>query len=164
MSAVAGPMPWPSDWRPGESAKDLRFAQRLVEETMTPYWRKRRMMFSRQLFREQWARLETAIVMQEGENAGLIAWDAIDGVHYLRELHLIERWRGQGLGSRVLFAWMAREEALGAHAMRLKVFEENPARRLYEKAGFQVMQSSGEISGLLSMERLCRRAGVRHSC
>lgn len=163
MKAFAGHLPWPAEWRPGEGVEDLRFAQRLVEETMSPYWRKRRMMFSRQLFREQWVRLDTAIVMQRGENAGLIAWDAIDGVHYLRELHLTERFRGQGLGSRVLFAWLAREEARGAHAMRLKVFEENPARRLYEKAGFQVMQSSGEISGLLSMERPCRRADARHS-
>lgn len=159
MSAVIGELPWPYDWRPGEGAEDLRFAQKLVEETMSPYWQKRRMMFSRQLFREQWVRLETAIIMQAGERAGLIAWDASDGVHHLRELHLTERFRGQGLGSRALFTWIDREEGLGARSMRLKVFEENPARRLYEKAGFQMIQGSGEISGLLIMERLCKGAG-----
>ncbi|MFC0269283.1 GNAT family N-acetyltransferase [Kushneria aurantia] len=153
MSAVTSQPEWPADWREGNNRGDLRFAQRLVEETMSPYWQKRRMMFSRRLFREQWLRLETAIVIREGRDVGLIAWDSVEDIHYLRELHLVDGWRGRGVGDRVLREWIARQEALGASRMRLKVFAENPARRLYERVGFEVVQNSGEVSGLLGMER-----------
>lgn len=153
MSAVTSQPQWPLDWRPGNHTDDLRFAQQLVEETMSPYWQKRRMVFSRQLFKEQWVRLETAIVMRHEQRAGLIAWDSEGSIHYLRELHLVAPWRGQGIGADVLNNWIARQEALGAEKMRLKVFAENPARRLYERMGFRAMPNSGDISGLLNMER-----------
>lgn len=153
MSAVTSQPQWPLDWRPGNHTDDLRFAQQLVEETMSPYWQKRRMVFSRQLFRDQWVRLETAIIMRDDRKAGLIAWDVIEGIHHLRELHMAAPWRGQGIGSQVLANWIARQEALGARKMRLKVFAENPARRLYERMGFQPMKNASDISGLLNMER-----------
>ncbi|ARS53699.1 GNAT family N-acetyltransferase [Kushneria konosiri] len=153
MSAVTSQLQWPLDWRPGNHTDDLRFAQQLVEETMSPYWQKRRMVFSRQLFRDQWVRLETAIVMRDDRKAGLIAWDVMEGIHHLRELHMAAPWRGQGIGSQVLANWIARQEALGARKMRLKVFAENPARRLYERMGFQPMKNASDISGLLNMER-----------
>ncbi|WP_445618992.1 GNAT family N-acetyltransferase [Kushneria sp. Sum13] len=153
MSAVTSQPPWPLDWRPGNHTDDLRFAQQLVEETMSPYWQKRRMVFSRQLFREQWVRLETAIIMRNEQRAGLIAWDVEEGIHHLRELHLTAPWRGRGIGGEVLIRWIERQEALGATRMRLKVFAENPARRLYERMGFQPMTNSSDISGLLHMER-----------
>ena len=153
MSAVTSQPQWPLDWRPGNHTDDLRFAQQLVEETMSPYWQKRRMVFSRQLFRDQWVRLETAIIMRNDRKAGLIAWDVMEGIHHLRELHMAAPWRGQGIGSQVLANWIARQEALGARKMRLKVFAENPARRLYERMGFQPMKNASDISGLLNMER-----------
>ncbi|WP_438767732.1 GNAT family N-acetyltransferase [Kushneria sp. TE3] len=153
MNAVTSQPQWPQDWRPGNHTDDLRFAQQLVEETMSPYWQKRRMVFSRQLFKDQWVRLETAIILRNEQRAGLIAWDVVDNIHYLRELHLTAPWRGQGIGAGVLANWIARQESLGARKMRLKVFAENPARRLYERMGFQPMSNAGDISGLLNMER-----------
>ncbi|QEL10773.1 GNAT family N-acetyltransferase [Kushneria phosphatilytica] len=142
---------WPDYWRPATSEADARFAQRLVESTMAPYWRARQMVFSKQLFRQQWRRIEKAILVQQGEAVGLIAWDAHEDIHHLRELHLIECWRGRGLGKRTLEDWIVRQRSLGARTFRLKVFADNPARRLYERVGFRPAYQSSDISGLMGM-------------
>lgn len=57
------------------------------------------------------------------------------GVHQVVSMWVAPEARGQGVGSLVLDDVVAAAKAVGAR-VRLQVAEGNPARRLYERAGF----------------------------
>lgn len=145
-------MALPHGWRWADRDGDVEFARDLIRQTMTPYWRRRGMVFNTTLFMRQWVKLNAAIIECDGSAAGVVAWENIREVAYLRELHLIEAFRGNGLGTRILHDWMAMQRAQGARTMRLKVFADNPARHLYERVGFLHTKSYDDIEGLLGMQ------------
>ena len=69
---------------------------------------------------------------------------------YIRELHVIEAFRGQGAGSWAIdqvFAMACKERR---PALRLTVFENNPAQALYERKGLKVV---GTDECFLRMQR-----------
>jgi ribosomal protein S18 acetylase RimI-like enzyme len=57
---------------------------------------------------------------------------------YLTEIWIDEARRGHGAGTAALDALMAELRARDVRALHLQVRPENPARRLYERAGFEV--------------------------
>jgi GNAT superfamily N-acetyltransferase len=56
--------------------------------------------------------------------------------------------RGRGIGSRLLEALVVSARAQRHEALSLSVEPDNPARRLYERCGFQVV---GAVDGSLTM-------------
>jgi GNAT superfamily N-acetyltransferase len=58
---------------------------------------------------------------------------------WLTELYIDDDARGRGAGSFALAALEPALRALGVHAYHLQVRADNPAKRLYERAGFQVV-------------------------
>jgi ribosomal protein S18 acetylase RimI-like enzyme len=56
---------------------------------------------------------------------------------FLDELYLRPAARGHGLGARVLDALATELAALGVVALHLEVMPDNPANRLYARAGFK---------------------------
>ncbi|MCM5703574.1 GNAT family N-acetyltransferase [Larsenimonas salina] len=142
---------WPAYWRAATHPADAEFACALVNQTMSPYWRMRHMAFSRRKFMDLWPKMEAAIIQYSGPRDGFIGWDIQGRVGYLREFHLIEACRGQGLGGRVLDDWIALQRGGPATSVELKVFENNPARRLYERAGFHFRRYFDDRTGLIEM-------------
>lgn len=62
-------------------------------------------------------------------------------------------WRGQGVGSQLLEQLITAAEAADIATLSLSVAAANPARRLYERAGFRhVTQSQGSITMILHKE------------
>ncbi|MCM2130555.1 GNAT family N-acetyltransferase [Larsenimonas rhizosphaerae] len=142
---------WPAYWREAVSPEDAEFACSLVNHTMTPYWRQRRMAFSRRKFMQLWPEMQACIIEFHGRQDGFIGWDLQGEISHLRELHLVDGLRGTGLGTRILRDWMALQWNSGAKEARLKVFEDNPARRLYYRMGFRVSHYFEDDTGLLGM-------------
>jgi ribosomal protein S18 acetylase RimI-like enzyme len=58
-------------------------------------------------------------------------------------------FRGRHLGELLLGALSARAAAAGERALSLSVARENPARRLYLRAGFEVVSEDGDSSTML---------------
>lgn len=58
-------------------------------------------------------------------------------------LAVVEAWRGRGVGTRLLGALMDAARAAGTRQISLSVAPANPARRLYERAGFSKVGESG---------------------
>jgi len=69
--------------------------------------------------------------------AGFCAfWRVAEQIH-INNLAVLPELRGQGLGTQLLEAIIAEAEHLGADMLTLEVRQSNePARRLYERAGF----------------------------
>ena len=58
-------------------------------------------------------------------------------------LAVVAAWRGQGVGTRLLRPLMGGARKAGTQQVSLSVAPANPARRLYERAGFAKVGESG---------------------
>lgn len=111
-------------------------------------WRPRRVALAlRRLLRD--ARLGAVIVAEERTTGALTGY-IVATLNYdlefagpdafVTELFVTPENRGRGLGRRLLAAMTTRMRAVGAGALHLLVRPENQsARRLYERAGFQIV-------------------------
>ena len=88
------------------------------------------------LFREGYKQGQTQIISVDGRVVGFIQMVDFPDRLYLRQIHLIDGFRGRGIGSMLIGAELKR----GADSDRpvtLDVMHGNPARRLYVKLGFE---------------------------
>jgi len=81
------------------------------------------------------------VVRYGGQDAGalLLTMHPEIGCWELLYMGVVPRWRGHGLGERIIDEALLRTSTAGANLLLLSVDANNlPARRLYERAGFQV--------------------------
>jgi len=87
-------------------------------------------------FERQWHVAEVRIITMSGEDIGWLQTKTSDSTLFLGQLYLSAHMQRQGIGTRVL--QMLIEEARRAgKPITLGVVKINPARRLYERLGFQ---------------------------
>jgi GNAT superfamily N-acetyltransferase len=85
---------------------------------------------------------ERLVIEREGERIGRIYVDTARAEVRLMEVTLLPRWRGRGIGTLLLDALLGYADALRLPAS-LHVEPFNPARRMYERAGFAVEETRG---------------------
>lgn len=87
---------------------------------------------------EQWTRsLGRMVVLErEGRVIGYSFWEVTDGEAVLASIHVATEHRGKGLGTVLLNQYINDAKAKGFQTLALGVKPENPARILYERAGF----------------------------
>ncbi|WP_248916375.1 GNAT family N-acetyltransferase [Pseudomonas moorei] len=125
------------------TAGDLDFARDLTRSNMLRYYIRYDLLWQDEAFDVAWAGRENRIIMHDDSRVGFVSLSRDARALYIRELHIVETHRGQGAGSWVIdqvFA-MARQER--RPALRLTVFENNPARTLYERKGLHVVGTDG---------------------
>lgn len=96
-----------------------------------------------------WAVTAPSLIRRQvdGECVGLVATVGADRVGLaelmlgevpeLRNVHVLEAWRGRGVGTAILAA--AERSAAGSGTLQLAVADDNPrARSLYERLGFML--------------------------
>lgn len=130
---------------------DLDFCESLSREHMAGYREARNVAWDPARFRGSWAEFENLLVEVDGERVGTLRLSVVDRALEVRDLQVLPARRGQGIG-----AWavqQARDMALARDLpeLRLRVFADNPARRLYQRLGFV---ESATIDGVVHM--LCR--------
>jgi GNAT superfamily N-acetyltransferase len=90
----------------------------------------------RECFARQWHVAEVRIITMSGADIGWLQTEASESTLFLGQLYLSVDMQRQGIGTRVL--QMLIEEARRAgKPVTLGVVKINPARRLYERLGFQ---------------------------
>jgi ribosomal protein S18 acetylase RimI-like enzyme len=88
------------------------------------------------LFREGYKQGRTRIISVDGRVVGFIQVVDFADRLYLRQLHLIDGFRGRGIGS-ILIGAELRRGAESGRPVTLDVMHGNPARRLYVRLGFE---------------------------
>jgi ribosomal protein S18 acetylase RimI-like enzyme len=88
------------------------------------------------LFREGYKQGRTRIISVDGRVVGFIQVVDFADRLYLRQIHLIDGFRGRGIGSTLIGAELKRGAESG-RPVTLDVMHGNPARRLYVKLGFE---------------------------
>lgn len=81
---------------------------------------------------------------------------ARDGLDWdLIQIQLIPEFQGRGLGTQILRDLMAEAKRAGA-SVRLSVLERSPARRLYERLGFSVLEEDEHATTMLLWPHQCQ--------
>jgi GNAT superfamily N-acetyltransferase len=88
--------------------------------------------------RDLWvANLERTYIAEiEGDPIGYAMWTRVDDIATLITIHVVPDRRRLGLGAVLLEKYMAEAQSQGCTELRLGVHRDNPARQLYESAGF----------------------------
>lgn len=131
--------------------QDLPFARSLTFAAMSCYYLQYELVWSNQGFDIAWAGRENWLICNDDTVMGFISLSADRRALYIRELHMLEAYRGLGAGSWVLEQMALKAQATGL--LRLTVFKNNPAKRLYQRSGMSIV---GEEDCFWRMERVCR--------
>ncbi|MBI5285092.1 MAG: GNAT family N-acetyltransferase [Chloroflexi bacterium] len=70
-----------------------------------------------------------------------VSFGAPEDAYHIAELHVAEAWRGHGIGAAMLEHGERAARDSGYRKMSLTTTLSNPARRLYERAGFRVVET-----------------------
>jgi ribosomal protein S18 acetylase RimI-like enzyme len=94
---------------------------------------------------------EFSVVLVDDEPAGRVVLHREPGAMTLVDIALLPECRGKGVGTRLLTDMMDAADSAGV-PLRLHVEGHSPARRLYERLGFEALEDDGR---LLAMEYRC---------
>jgi ribosomal protein S18 acetylase RimI-like enzyme len=135
--------------RPATS-QDLDFARELTCKTMLRYYIQHDLLWQDEAFDVAWAGRENWLIVRDDVRLGYVSLSRDARALYIRELHVLEAFRGQGAGSWVIDQVLAMACKERRPALRLTVFENNPAKALYERMGMTVV---GKDECFLRMQR-----------
>ncbi|KAA0967823.1 N-acetyltransferase [Pseudomonas sp. ANT_H12B] len=130
--------------------RDLDFARDLTCKTMLRYYIQHNLLWQDEAFDVAWAGRENWLIVRDEMLLGYVSLSRDARALYIRELHVLETFQGQGAGSWAIdqvFAMACKERR---PALRLTVFENNPAKALYERKGLRVV---GADECFLRMQR-----------
>ncbi len=134
--------------------QDARFLRDMLHHAL--YWRERVPGSRTSRYVRGWGRIgDTAVIALEGGFAVGAAWYRLfsadePGYGFVDErtpelaIAVVPSKRGLGIGEQLLTALVERARAAGYDALSLSVEPGNPARKLYERHGFEVVEQGTE--------------------
>ena len=132
------------------TAQDLPFARTLTRRGMLTYYLRHDLLWLDEAFDVAWAGRENWLICRDAAVLGFISLSRDANALYIRELHVLEAFQGQGAGSWAIDQVLAMTSKERRPALRLTVFENNPAKALYERKGLTV---AGKDECFLRMQR-----------
>lgn len=132
------------------TSRDLDFARELTCKTMLRYYIQHDLLWQDEAFDVAWAGRENWLIVRGDRRLGYVSLSRDARALYIRELHVLEAFRGQGAGSWAIDQVLAMARKERRPALRLTVFENNPAKALYERKGLTV---AGKDECFLRMQR-----------
>ena len=121
--------------RPAADA-DFAFCEALNRANMAPYLAARGIGWEPARFLADWNRFENLLIDVDGDVAGTLRLLAVDGALEIRDLQLLPRYRNRGIGGWAIGEAVRIAAERGLAALRLRVYRDNPAQRLYVRHGF----------------------------
>lgn len=137
------------EWR-AATDHDLDFARELTCCNMLRYYIQHDLLWQDEAFDVAWADRDSRIIIRGEERVGYVSLSRDARALYIRELQIVEAFRAKGAGSWAIDQVFAIACLERRPALRLTVFENNPARALYERKGLQVV---GADACFLRMQR-----------
>jgi len=88
-------------------------------------------------FQQQWKATQVRILVVDGVDVGWVQTVTENDELFVAQMFVDRPFQRRGIGTEVM-KWLIGEAARANQAVRLAVVKLNPARRLYERLGFQV--------------------------
>jgi ribosomal protein S18 acetylase RimI-like enzyme len=127
------------------SSRDYEFALALYLPAMKPLaekfiaWNEAEQT---ERFCRTWKPQDIRMIFLGRRKIGWIQVEEMRSEIRLHQFFIAPAWQRQGIGSRVL-NWLTSVEKLTGKSVTLAVLSNNPARRLYERFGFEVIGKDG---------------------
>jgi ribosomal protein S18 acetylase RimI-like enzyme len=128
---------------------DRVFARELTCQNMLRYYIGHDLLWQDQAFEVAWDGRDNWLIILGQIPVGFFSLSRDRRALYIRELQIVEAFRGQGAGSWAIDQVIAMARAEGLPALRLTVFKNNPAQSLYKRKGLNVC---GEDECFLRMQ------------
>jgi len=135
-------------------SQSCEFASALTQENMKEYYEKRSIQWNSELqwnseqFVKSWEELENFDIYLESKLVGVLRFSYGNSNCYIRDLQIASNEQGKGIGRYCLNYATRFAKARGDNCIKLRVFSENPAVRLYSHHGFK---KESESKGLIVM-------------
>lgn len=124
------------------TAGDYDFLYRLKATTLKPYvaatwgWDE---ADQQARFAAQFRPETSCIVVVDGRDVGELKVERRKDEFHIAGIYILPAWQGRGLGSQIILDVIDRATGEG-QPVSLQVLKVNPARRLYERLGFEVVE------------------------
>ena len=122
---------------------ELEFCEALTRSNLSAYLAARGTPWDPGLYRASWSEFENLMILADDRVAGVLRLRADGGALEIRDLQVEPACQGQGIGGWAIRQAQSLAADRGFGQVRLRVFEENPAKALYTRLGFE----SGAIVG-----------------
>src|SRR4051794_27051443 len=141
-------MPHRLELRPADGDEDAAFAHDLTHANMRAYVLRHWGGWDRAVFFENYARSENLVGWLGGRRVGLVRLVVVPPALVIEDLQVLPGEQNKGYGAAVLHDLPEMARARGSDRLRLRVFDENPARRLYLRSGFVEVERDGNAAWL----------------
>src|ERR671912_734366 len=117
--------------------EELAFCEALTRGNLSVYLAARGTFWDPGLYRANWGEFENLVILADGRLAGVLRLRAAGDALEIRDLQIVPACQGQGIGSWAIEKAKSLAADRGFGMVRLRVFEENPAKALYARLGFR---------------------------
>lgn len=132
-----------------EISDDIMFAKKMVRENMASYYKQYDIKWNDDLFDQSWSEFDNFQIFRGNIKVGVLRlWRELSDL-YIRDLQISQTFQNQGIGTNAVEYARTLAESEGIKFVKLRVFESNPAKELYERLGFIVSNHEGHV---VSME------------
>lgn len=139
------------------AAHDFAFCEHLSRTNMAGYFAARGIAWVPQRFRASWMEFENLMILAGDDPVGLLRLLPEDEALGLRDLQVVPSRQGKGIGGWAVRQAQGLAVQRGHPRLQLRVYADNPARRLYARLGFTI---EAEIAGTLHMAWSPPRDGI----
>jgi ribosomal protein S18 acetylase RimI-like enzyme len=134
------------------------FCEALTRSNLSVYLSARCMPWNPGLYEASWREFENLMLVADDRIAGVLRLRADGNVLEIRDLQVEPGAQGQGIGSWAIGQAKLLAAERGFDAVRLRVFEENPAGALYARLGFEREASvDGKVQMACAVRSCLRR-------
>ncbi|RJQ21376.1 GNAT family N-acetyltransferase [Candidatus Woesearchaeota archaeon] len=122
---------------------DYWFVYRLLKSNMLTYFTKHLGGWKPSVFRSDFDKRRISIIEYKNRRVAFTDLEFENDFTYLRNIQLSKFVRRKGLGTVLLTLMEKTTKKRGIHIIRLRVFKENPAKRLYLRHGYYPIKDEG---------------------
>ena len=125
---------------------DLAFCESLNRGNMSRYLADRGIACDPERFLRSWAEFENLVIQLDGQDIGLLRLTPEQQGLGLRDLQVLPSHQNRGIGSWAVRQAKSIAASRGFQRLQLRVYEDNPAKRLYARMGFQTeLEAAGTV-------------------
>ena len=129
-------------------SQSCEFASALTQENMKKYYERRNIQWNTEQFTKSWKEFENFDIYFESKLVGVLRFSYGNSNCYIRDFQIESNVQGKGIGKYCLNYTTRFAKDRGDNCIKLRVFSENPAIRLYSNHGFK---KASESKGLIEM-------------
>jgi ribosomal protein S18 acetylase RimI-like enzyme len=136
--------------RPAQE-NDYDFTFNLLKENMLESFNKNWGGWNDKSFKDNYHKENIRIIEFKNRNEGYVDFKFKTDCGYINQIQLSEKIRGKGLGTNIMLLLEQETSNQGLSKIRLKVFNDNRAIKLYERLGYKTI-SQDDTSSIMEKD------------